>query len=121
MEEPCEMTSARHAGLHSAAEAEAQWWELFEHSPLMYFMVDAAGTVLAVNTFGAEQLGYTVGELVDQPVLKAFFPDDKATARKNLELCVQTVGQQDKWEIRKVRHGPLRVEVHANLVGGNDP
>ena len=86
----------------------------------MYFMVDAAA-VLAVNTFGAEQLGYTVGELVGQSVLKVFFPDDKAAARKNLELCVQTVWQQDKREIRKVRHGPLRVEVHANLVGGNDP
>ncbi|HZD29950.1 MAG TPA: PAS domain S-box protein [Xanthobacteraceae bacterium] len=108
------MTSARQAGLHSAAEAEAQWWELFEHSPLMYFTVDAAGTVLAVNTFGAEQLGYTVGELVGQSVLKVFFPDDKAAARKNLELCVQTVGQQNKWEIRKVRKDGTLVWVREN-------
>ena len=42
----------------------------------MYFMVDAAGTVLAVNTFGAEQLGYTVGELVDQPGEERFLAAD---------------------------------------------
>ena len=75
------MTSARQAGLHSAAEAEAQWWELFEHSPLMCFMVDAAGTVLAVNTFGAEQLGYTVGELVGQRVLSRRQSDSQEKTR----------------------------------------
>src|SRR5919201_1204875 len=47
---------------------QAQSRDLFEHSPLMCFMVDAAGTVLAVNTFGVEQLGYTVGELVGHGV-----------------------------------------------------
>ena len=29
----------------------------------MYFMVDADGIVLSVNTFGAAQLGYLVSEL----------------------------------------------------------
>jgi PAS domain-containing protein len=45
-------------------ESEEQWREVFEHNPAMYFMVDPAGTVLSVNTFGAAQLGYTVSELV---------------------------------------------------------
>lgn len=35
---------------------ETQWREVFEHNPAMYFMVDATGTVLSVNTFGAAQL-----------------------------------------------------------------
>jgi PAS domain S-box-containing protein len=114
MEEPCEMTSARQAGLHSAAEAEAQWQELFEHSPLMYFTVDPAGTVLAVNTFGAAQLGYTAGELVGQSVLNVFLPEDKAAARKHLDLCVQNTGQRNKWEIRKVRKDGTLVWVREN-------
>lgn len=38
----------------------------------MYFMVDAAGTSLSVNPFGAEQPCYTVNELVGQPVLSVF-------------------------------------------------
>jgi PAS domain S-box-containing protein len=108
------MTSARQAGLHSAAEAEAQWQELFEHSPLMYFTVDPAGTVLAVNTFGAAQLGYTAGELVGQSVLNVFLPEDKAAARKHLDLCVQNTGQRNKWEIRKVRKDGTLVWVREN-------
>ena len=60
LEEPCDMTAS--GQLHFSAEAEAQWRELFEYSPVMHFMVDPAGTVLAVNAFGAAQLGYSVSE-----------------------------------------------------------
>src|SRR5256886_11939952 len=110
--EPCDMTAS--GQLHFSAEAEAQWRELFEYSPVMHFMVDPAGTVLAVNAFGAAQLGYSVSELVGQSVLEVFFPDDKDAARKNLELCVQTVGQQNKWEIRKVRKDGTLLWVREN-------
>jgi PAS domain S-box-containing protein len=34
-------------------ESEEQWRAVFEHNPTMYFMVDAAGTILSVNPFGA--------------------------------------------------------------------
>src|SRR6266542_45703 len=112
LEEPCDMTAS--GQLHFSAEAEAQWRELCEYSPVMYFMVDPAGTVLAVNTFGAAQLGYSVSELVGQSVLKVFFPDDKAAAGKNLQLCVQTAGQQNKWEIRKVRKDGTLLWVREN-------
>ena len=44
-------------------ESETQWKEVFEHNPVMYFMVDADGIVLSVNSFGAAQLGYPVSEL----------------------------------------------------------
>ena len=38
---------------NAARPNEAEWRELFEHSPLMYFVVDAAGIVLSVNDSGA--------------------------------------------------------------------
>src|ERR1700686_2531249 len=53
-------------------KSEEQWRDVFENNPTMYFMVDAAGTVLSVNPFGAEQLGYTVEELVGESVLGVF-------------------------------------------------
>jgi PAS domain S-box-containing protein len=112
LEEPYDMTSS--GQLHFSAEPEAQWRELFEDSPVMYFMLDPAGTVLAVNAFGAAQLGYTISELVGESVLKVSFPEDKDAARKNLELCVQTVGQQNKWEIRKVRKDGTLLWVREN-------
>jgi PAS domain S-box-containing protein len=108
------MEASTQAGRHPSTEAEAQWRELFEHSPVMYFMVDPAGTVLAVNSFGAAQLGYAASELVGQSVLQVFFPDDKQAARSNLELCLQTLGQQNKWEIRKVRKDGTLLWVREN-------
>src|SRR2546426_5632992 len=48
-------------------KSEEKWRAVFEHNPTMYFMVDPAGTVASVNPFGAEQLGYTVEELVGRP------------------------------------------------------
>jgi PAS domain-containing protein len=53
-------------------ESEGQWREVFEHNPVMYFMVDATGTILSVNGFGAAQLGYTTAELVGKSVLNIF-------------------------------------------------
>jgi PAS domain-containing protein len=32
-------------------ESEQQWKEVFEHNPVMYFMVNPTGTVLSVNRF----------------------------------------------------------------------
>ena len=47
-------------------ESEEQWKAVFENNPIMYFMVDEAGTIMSVNPFGAEQLGYS-GRRIDRP------------------------------------------------------
>jgi PAS domain S-box-containing protein len=83
-------------------ESEEQWKEVFEHNPVMYFMVDANGTVLSVNGFGAAQLGYTVGELVGQSVLNVFFEEDREFVRTNLAACSDNPGQSNGWEVRKI-------------------
>ena len=74
-------------------ESEQQWQELFEHNPVMYFMVDAAGTILSVNNFGATQLGYTVDELVGQSVLIVFFEEDRDSAQKSIAACLNEIGR----------------------------
>ena len=55
------------SGAH-LSEAE-HWRDVFENNPAMYFMVNADAIIVAVNSFGAQQLGYTVNELVGQSVL----------------------------------------------------
>ena len=69
----------------------------------MYFMVDAAGTVLSVNPFGAEHLGYTVDELTGASVLKVFHEEDRATAQRHTAKCFEQPGRAISWELRKVR------------------
>jgi PAS domain S-box-containing protein len=83
--------------------SEEQWKAVFENNPTMYFMVDALGTVLSVNPFGADQLGYAVDELIGQSVLKVFAQTDWDTVRQTIEACLDHLDQVMSWEIRKVR------------------
>ena len=84
-------------------ESEEQWRAVFENNPTMYFMVDAAGTVVSVNPFGAEQLGYSVDELVGQSMLKVFCGPDRQAVQAHVALCLQQLGRPFRWELRKVR------------------
>jgi PAS domain S-box-containing protein len=84
-------------------ESEAQWRAVFENNPTMYFMVDAAGKILSVNPFGAEQLGYAVGELIGRPVLDVFHADDRKGVERNVATCLEQPGRAVSWEFRKVR------------------
>jgi len=84
-------------------ESEERWRAVFENNPTMYFMVDAAGTVLSVNPFGAEQLGCTVNELVGHSVLDVFYEPDRDAVRRNVAICFERLGRTMSWEFRKVR------------------
>jgi PAS domain S-box-containing protein len=83
-------------------QSEEQWRDVFENNPTMYFMVDAAGKVMAVNPFGAEQLGHNVDELVGQPVLGVFYESDREAAQRNVALCLEQLGRTKSWEARQV-------------------
>jgi len=95
-------------------DSEREWREVFEHNPVMYFMVDADGTVLNVNSFGAAQLGYTVAELVGTSVLNVFLEEDRTFVRKCVAVCLETVGQSHTWEIRKIRKNGTLLWVREN-------
>jgi PAS domain S-box-containing protein len=105
---------AEQHAIEALRQREAQWKEVFEHNPVMYFMVDAAGTVLSVNTFGAAQLGYAVSELLEQSVLKVFPAEEQDAARSNVAICLENIGQTHSWEIRKVRKDGSALWVREN-------
>ncbi len=98
--------------------SEEQWRDVFENNPIMYFMVDAAGKIMAVNPFGAEQLGYRVDELLGQPVLKVFYGADREAVKTNLAVCLEQLGRGTSWEFRSVRKNGtvLRVRGSAKAV-----
>jgi PAS domain S-box-containing protein len=68
----------------------------------MYFTLDAAGTVLSVNQFGAQALGYSDAELVGQSVLKVIHEEDHEAAQQQLTRCKRNPSSLTKGEIRKV-------------------
>jgi PAS domain S-box-containing protein len=83
--------------------SEEQWRDVFENNPTMYFMVNGAGSVVAVNPLGAEQLGYRVEELVGEPLLSVFHEADRAAVQRHVAICFGQLGQSRSWEARKVR------------------
>jgi PAS domain S-box-containing protein len=84
-------------------KSEEQWRDVFENNPTMYFMVDAAGKVLAVNPFGAGQLGYRADELIGQPVFGVFYEPDREAIQTSVAICLEQIGRTQSWEARKVR------------------
>ncbi|WP_407170631.1 PAS domain S-box protein [Bradyrhizobium sp. ORS 111] len=100
--------------IEALRNSEAQWKEVFEHNPVMYFMVDATGSVLSVNTFGAAQLGYSVDELLGQSVLTVFAAKDRNLVQSNVAACLDKIGQTHSWEIQKVRKDGSRLWVREN-------
>lgn len=84
-------------------DSEEQWRAVFENNPTMYFMVDATGTIVSVNPFGAEQLGYTVGELIGRPVQDVFYAPDRDAVQRHAAACLEHLGRAMSWELRKIR------------------
>lgn len=83
--------------------SEERYRVLYEKNPTMYFTIDAEGQVLSVNQFGAEQLGYTVEELVGQSVFKVVYEDDQTAVKDQLITCLQNPNQIRSLEFRKIR------------------
>jgi len=69
----------------------------------MYFMVDANGAIMSVNPFGAEQLGFTVAELIGLPVRNLFHAEDREAVERNAAICFERRGPTTSWEARKIR------------------
>ena len=102
--------------------SEERFRALYDHNPSMFFTVDTKGIVLSVNKFGAEQLGYTVNELIGIPVFNLFFEADRMTAVNQFKKFVNGAPPIAHWEIRKVhRSGSvLWVKETARIVKGID-
>jgi len=102
--------------------SEQRYHALYEHNPTMYFTLTPDGTVLSVNQFGAEELGYRVDELIGQSVLAVFRAADHHTVLEQLILCSQSPGQTFDWEIQKVRKSGQRlwVKERARAITGPD-
>jgi PAS domain S-box-containing protein len=117
-----EVRRRRRLAEEALQRSEERYRALYEDNPSMYFTTDAEGTVLSVNQFGAEQLGYSAQELVGQPVLTVFHPDDREAVREQLWICLQNPMQMAHWEFRKVRKdgSVLWVKETARAVKGPD-
>jgi PAS domain S-box-containing protein len=84
-------------------ESEERYRALFRDNPSMFFTMDSEGKIISVNPFGADQLGYTVDELIGQPVLNVFYESDREAVAGQFKICLQNPGQIYHWQFRKIR------------------
>jgi len=99
-------------------KSENKYRLLYENNLSMYFTVDPSGLVVSVNSFGAEQLGYTPNELIGKPVIDVFYEDDKEFVQKQIEDCLQNPYIAYTWELRKIKKNGsvIWVQEHARAI-----
>lgn len=83
--------------------SEQRYHALYDDTPSMYFTVSPDGTVLSVNRFGADYLGYRPDELIGKSVTTVLHPEDRALASRQLEACLQQPDRLARCELRKMR------------------
>lgn len=83
--------------------SEERYRAFYDNNPSMFFTVDVSGTVISVNTYGAERLGYRVEDLLGRSVLGVLHEDDRERARRQLAECAMHPGLVARWRFRKRR------------------
>ncbi|MDP8952198.1 MAG: PAS domain S-box protein [Actinomycetota bacterium] len=96
-------------------KSEERYKALYEDNPFMYFTVDTRGTLLSVNRSGAEQLGYTVEDLVGRTFVDLFHEEDKEDISWYFSACLQDLERPSSWEARKVRRDGSTLWVRENV------
>ena len=103
------------------SDSERRYQILYEQNPTMYFTLTRDGTVLSVNRFGAEQLGYRPDELIGRSVLAVFEEANHQTVLGQLQTCIDHPGQTFDWEIQKIRKDGCRLWVKERARTVDDP
>ncbi|MBD2773413.1 PAS domain-containing sensor histidine kinase [Iningainema tapete] len=68
---------------------ELLWYrKIYDNTPCVYFNLDALGTILLVNQFGADCLGYAPQELIKKPIFDLFaLSEQQKLADELMKLC----------------------------------
>ncbi|MCP5467587.1 MAG: EAL domain-containing protein [Sinobacteraceae bacterium] len=76
---------------------------MHDNTPMTCFTLDAEGTVLYANRFGARYLGYQAAELVGRSMLELFVAEDRGLAQESLAGTIAIPGRVHRWDIRHVK------------------
>ncbi|NIP30916.1 MAG: PAS domain S-box protein [Candidatus Dadabacteria bacterium] len=88
---------------------------LYEFNPLMYFTIDSGLNVISVNKLVANQLGYEISELIGQPVLNVYHPDDKENVKAQLVKCIEKPYETRNLEFRMIKKSGEIIQVKENV------
>ncbi|GJM04530.1 MAG: hypothetical protein DHS20C09_05210 [marine bacterium B5-7] len=84
------------------AASEARFRTLYDDTPAIFFNASKDGTIITVNKYGANHLGYGIDELKGKNVTTVIHKNDIKIAREKIKQCFETPERVHRWDLRKV-------------------
>lgn len=88
---------------HALRQSEQRFKALYHDNPSMFFTLDSAGQILSVNRYGANQLGYSVDDLVGKTIMDLSPAAESAQVKLHLDSCLADTEKVNRWEVVKYR------------------
>ncbi|MEM7357311.1 MAG: EAL domain-containing protein, partial [Acidobacteriota bacterium] len=103
--------------------SERRYRTLFDNNPSMFFTVVEDGTVIAVNRFAADHLGYEVVELIGRDLAALHLESEQVGVRTFLDKCFSQPMALQRWESCQVHQdgSPVWINMTARVVEGTEP
>lgn len=87
-EKACDLEICSAETLRRTQEELLRYRRIYDNSPSVYFNLDASGTILLVNQFGADCLGYAPEELIEKSIFELFaLSEQQKLADVLMKLC----------------------------------
>ena len=95
-------------------ESESRYRAIYDQNPSMFYTLDANGSIVSVNDFGATQLGFAVHELLGTNLLDRQPIAEQAVAKGHLEACWRDPSTVRRFESRMMRRDESSIWVRAS-------
>jgi len=82
--------------------SEKKYQDLYDSAPDMYFSITSEGSVISVNAYGAEYLGYKVSELIGKDIWEVVHPEDQPVIKLSVTQMF-AAKKSSSLEFRKVK------------------
>jgi PAS domain S-box-containing protein len=100
---------------------EERYRTLYHHNPSIFVTTDSRGTIVEVNEYGAEYLGYSPDELVGSSILDLVPDPDRGAYLEHLGKTLRDPGSTGRLETRKIRKDDGVIWVRENSRAIPDP
>ena len=93
-------------------ENTEKYLDLYDNAPDMFFSVKPDGTVISVNKYGADYLGYSKDELLGSSVWNVVYPEDLSFVQAKILEIIDNKIERSELDFRKVRKDGSVIYVH---------
>jgi len=94
-----ENQKTRELAEQSLRDSEYKFRTLFDENPCMFFTVDANASIISVNKFGANELGYKPKEIIGRSLFSFTDDENRLIVIRHLNHCIKWPEKIHRWEM----------------------